>query len=81
MSNKNKRKQLEDIYGKKCMFKKAKVEKQIKKIGGIKTYKKFIGEKKYTKSKVKEWENIITLHHLKHKAEGRRNNSWKWSFN
>lgn len=75
MSNKYKRKQLEDIYGARCMFQRAKAEKQIKKIGGIKTYKKFINERRYTKSKVKEEESILTLHHLKHRSEGRRNNN------
>ena len=73
MGNKNKRKQLERIYDEGCMFKKAKVEKQVKKLGGIKTYKKFISEKRYTKSKIKEYESIITYHHLQKRSENRKN--------
>lgn len=81
MGNKKARKRLENIYGEGCMFKKAKIENKIKKTGGIKTYKKFIKEKRYTKSKVKEYESIITFHHLKHRSEGRTNDNRKRSFN
>ena len=71
-SNKNIRKRLEEIYGKGCMFKKAGIERRIEKLKRIKTYKRFLEEKKYTKKKIKHYEGIMTYHHLVHKSEGRR---------
>ena len=39
-------------------------------MGGIKTYREYIQEHKYTFKKVKKLESTMTLHHLKHRAEG-----------
>ena len=72
MSSKNKkiRHSLERIYGKGCMFQKAYIAERIAAIGGIKTYKEFIKEKKYTLKEIKRLEANMTLHHLKHRSEG-----------
>lgn len=71
-SHKNKviRERLEKIYGKGCMFQKALIAERIEAMGGIKTYKEYIQEHKYTFKKVKKLESTMTLHHLKHRAEG-----------
>ena len=72
MSSKKNRKireALERIYGEGCMFQKARIEKRIEQLGGIKTYKQFKEEHKYTLKKIKAFENIQTLHHLVHKSE------------
>lgn len=71
-SHKNKviRERLEKIYGKGCMFQKAYIAERIEAMGGIKTYKEYIQEHKYTFKKVKKLESTMTLHHLKHRAEG-----------
>ena len=71
------RHQLEQIYGKGCMFKKAKVEEQIyalrqKRI--IKSYKSFLKETKYTLKKIRQLEGNMTYHHLKHRSEGGKTN-------
>lgn len=62
--------QLENIYGKGCMFQKAYIAERIAQIGGIKTYKEYIQEHKYTLKKIKKLEETMTLHHLKHRSEG-----------
>jgi hypothetical protein len=64
-------------YGNECMFKKAVSEKELKR-RKIKTYKQFIEEKRYTLKFIEHYEGIMTLHHLKHVEEGRRNNKRKW---
>ena len=71
-SHKNKviRERLERIYGKGCMFQKALIAERIEAMGGIKTYREYIQEHKYTFKKVKKLESTMTLHHLKHRAEG-----------
>lgn len=71
-SHKNKviRERLERIYGKGCMFQKAYIAERIEAIGGIKTYKEYIQEHKYTFKKIKKLESTMTLHHIKHRAEG-----------
>lgn len=70
--NKNRqiRLQLESIYGKGCMFQKAHIAQRIEEMGGIKTYKKYIQEHKYTLKKIKRLEETMTLHHIKHRSEG-----------
>ena len=69
MSNSNRyaKKELEKIYGKGCFFNRAKVAEQIEAMGGIKTFKVFVQEKKF---KGKPISHKITYHHLKHKSEG-----------
>ena len=49
--NSKARQQLESIYGKGCMFKKARVEDQIEALKTIKTYKTFLRETRYTGKK------------------------------
>ena len=70
-SHKNKiiRERLEHIYGKGCMFQKAYIEQRIEQMGGIKTYKEFLKEHRYTFKKLKKLEETMTLHHLKHRSE------------
>lgn len=74
MSNDNRsaRLALASIFGSGCMFKKSHAEQYVEKLGTIKTYKKYKEEKHYTSKKVKCLENMMTLHHLKHKSEGGR---------
>ena len=69
MSNNNRsaKKELERIYGKGCFFNRAKVAEQIEAMGGIKTFKVFVQEKRF---KGKPISHQITYHHLKHKSEG-----------
>ncbi len=64
------RKSLERIYGKGCMFKKANIEEQIEKLHTIKTYKVFLKETHYSGNIIKQLENNMTYHHLRHKSEG-----------
>lgn len=52
------------------MFQKAKVEKRIEEIGGIKTYKQFKEQHRFTLKRERVFENMMTLHHLKHLSEG-----------
>ncbi|MGN1327605.1 MAG: hypothetical protein ACI4VQ_06005 [Clostridia bacterium] len=66
-NNRSARKELERIYGKGCFFNKAKVAEQIEAMGGIKTFKVFVQEKRF---KGKPISHQITYHHLKHKSEG-----------
>ena len=66
-SNRSAKKELERIYGKGCFFNRAKVAEQIEAMGGIKTFKVFVKEKKF---KGKPISHQITYHHLKHKSEG-----------
>lgn len=69
-SNKAIRQRLEQIYGKGCMFQKARIAARIEKMGGIKTYKKYIEEKHYTGKIIKKLEETMTLHHLHHRFNG-----------
>lgn len=69
-TNKQAREELERIYGKGCMFKKAKIEEQIMQLKTIKTYKRFIVETKYTGKKLRRLEQNMTYHHLQHRSEG-----------
>lgn len=83
MSNKNRsvRIALAQVYGSGCMFKKSGAEKFIEKLGTIKTYKQFKEERKYTSKKTKALENLLTLHHLRHKSERWQSKYRKWSNN
>lgn len=69
-SNKSAREALEAIYGRGCMFKRAKIAERIEAMGGIKTYKKFLEEKRYKPKDIKKLESILTYHHLTHKFHG-----------
>lgn len=66
-SNRSAKKELERIYGKGCFFNRAKVAEQIEAMGGIKTFKVFVQEKRF---KGKPINHQITYHHLVHKSEG-----------
>ena len=73
--NKKVREELEAIFGKNCMFKMARIAERIEAMGGIKTYKEFIEERRYTSKKIIQLERIRTLHHLKHRSERWSNNN------
>jgi len=72
--NKKVRKELERKYGRVCMFKKANIEKKVEATRVIKTYKRFLQEKRYTGKSIRKLENRLTLHHLKHRSEGGETN-------
>ena len=69
-SNKRAREELEKLYGPGCMFKKANIEEKVEEKTKIKTYKKFIEERRYTGKIISLYESQMHFHHLKHKAEG-----------
>lgn len=69
-SNKNVKHQLQFLYGKGCMFRKAQIAERIEQMGGIKTYKKFVQETHYKRRKIHTLESRLTLHHLQHQSEG-----------
>lgn len=73
-NNKSTRQHLERVYGKECMFKRAKIEERVEQLRTIKTYKKFLEEKRYTGKKLRRLENNMTFHHLKHRSEGGKTN-------
>lgn len=70
MENKSIRKQLEKEFGKGCMFEKAHCEEQIERLRTIKTFKKYLQEKKYRTNQIKRLKKQMTLHHLIHRSEG-----------
>lgn len=65
--NRSKRKELARMYGKGCFFNRAHIAERIEKMGGIKTFKTFVTEKKFKGKKIS---HKISFHHLKHKTEG-----------
>ena len=68
--NRRIRENLERIYGKGCMFQKAQIAETIERIGGIKTYRRYIEEKHYSLKEIQRLEKHMTLHHLRHRSEG-----------
>ena len=68
-SNRSAKKKLEEIYGKGCFFNRAHIAEEIEAMGGIKTFKVFVQEKRF---KGKPISHQITYHHLQHKSEGGR---------
>lgn len=72
MKNKTARQILEMIYGKGCMFQKARIASRIEAIRGIKTYKKYVEETRYKPKMIKKLESTMTYHHLRHKFNGGR---------
>ena len=72
MSNKNRsvRLALARIYGNGCMFLRSGAEQYIENLGNIRTYKKYKAGLKFKSKKMQIYEDILTLHHLQHKAEG-----------
>ena len=74
-SNKSARKELESIYGRKDMFTEARIEEQIDELNKtrkrkIKTYREFKEQCRYTNSKRKSLEKMLSFHHLRHKSNG-----------
>lgn len=69
-TNKSAKQELERVYGKGCMFKKAHIEEQIEALRTIKTYRRFLQETRYTGRKIHLLESNLTYHHLKHRSEG-----------
>lgn len=69
-SNKSKREQLEQIYGKGSMFEKAQCEQYVETLPRIKGLKRYIAEKRYTGKQIRKLIRCIHYHHLKHKSEG-----------
>lgn len=72
MSNDNKkaRQQLEQQYGKGCMFKKARVAEQLEQMPQIRSYRSYLKSTRFTSKKIRELEKNITFHHLRHRSEG-----------
>ena len=52
------------------MLEKAGIEKIIEDRKTIKTFKKFLQEKRFTIKAIKKYRKQMSLHHLKHKSEG-----------
>ena len=77
MSNKNRsaKKELERLYGKGCFFNRARCAERIEAMGGIKTFKIFVQEKRF---KGKPISHQITSHHLNHKSERRQSHCKQW---
>lgn len=65
--NKKVKEQLMELYGKGCMFEKARIAERIAKMGGIRTYSSYLAEKKFRGKSIKKQ---LTYHHLQHKADG-----------
>lgn len=65
-SNKSARQELEMIYGKGCMFRKARIAERIEKMGGIRTYKSFVETRRYKSKKLYKLLETMTYHHLRH---------------
>ena len=55
------------LYGDKCMFASARIAERIEQMGGIRTYKSYVAEKKFKGKKIS---TQLTYHHLKHRSEG-----------
>lgn len=66
-SNKRAKEALIQIYGEECMFEKARVAERIEQMGGIRTYRSYVAEKKFKGKPIKKQ---LTYHHLRHKSEG-----------
>ena len=66
-SNSNIKKLLMQKYGKGCFFEMARIAQRIEEMGGIRTYKKFLKEKRF---KGQEISQQLTVHHLRHRSEG-----------
>lgn len=75
-SNKRAKSALIEIYGDGCMFEKARIAEKIEKMGGIRTYRSYVSEKRFKGKSIKKQ---LTYHHLRHKSERWTSNSRKWS--
>lgn len=61
------KRKLKSIYGNGCFFDRAHIAKRIEAMGGIKTFKVFIEERRF-KGKAISYQ--LTVHHLRHRSEG-----------
>ena len=66
-SNKRAKAALIEIYGDGCMFEKARIAEKIEQMGGIRTYRSYVAEKRFKGKSIKKQ---LTYHHLRHKSEG-----------
>ena len=55
-------------YGNGCFFEMARIAQRIEEMGGIRTYKKFLEEKRFKGQKISQQ---LTVHHLRHRSEPR----------
>lgn len=66
-SNKRAKQALIEIYGDGCMFEKARIAEKIEQMGGIRTYRSYVAEKRFKGKSIKKQ---LTYHHLRHKSDG-----------
>ena len=66
-SNKRAKEELIRIYGDGCMFEKARIAQRIERMGGIKTYRSYVADKRFRGKSIKKQ---LTYHHLQHKSDG-----------
>ena len=69
-NNKQRREELEAIYGKGCMFEKSKAEEYVSSLPRIKGFKVFIKERHFTSKEIAQLKKRMNYHHLEHRAEG-----------
>ena len=77
MGNKRNQKvrlELEQLYGKGDMFDKAGIEQKVEQLRTIKTYRQYLEEKHYKRKFISHYDKLMTVHHLKHKADGGETN-------
>ena len=65
-SNKRAKAALIEIYGDGCMFEKARIAEKIEQMGGIRTYRSYVAEKRFKGKSIKKQ---LTYHHLQHKSD------------
>ena len=65
-SNKRAKAALIEIYGDGCMFEKARIAERIEQMGGIRTYRSYVAEKRFKGKKIAKQ---LTYHHLVHKSD------------
>ncbi len=68
-ANKKMKEKLIQTYGGGCFFDRARVAERIERMGGIRTFKSFVTEKKF---KGKSISYQLTVHHLVHRSAGGR---------
>lgn len=66
-SNKRAKQALIEIYGNRCMFERARIAERIEQMGGIRSYRSYVVEKRFKGKKIAKQ---LSYHHLRHKSEG-----------
>ena len=66
-SNKSAKNKLIEIYGEHCMFERARIAERIEQMGGIRTYRSYVSDKRFKGKKIAKQ---LTYHHLRHKSDG-----------